>query len=431
MRYNPIDNQLFVQNRQRLAALLKPKALAILNANDPMPTNADGTMGFRQNNDLFYLTGVDQEETILVLFPDHPDEKFREVLFLRETNEEIAIWEGYKLTKEEAVQTTGMALKSIYWTSQFDKIVEQMVFEAERVYLNTNEHTRAEVAVQTRDARFIGRFRQQYPLHTLERVAPLMHQLRAIKLPQEIALINRAIDTTDKMFRRLLQFVKPGVWEYEIEAEMMHEFLRNRSRGAAYSPIIASGANACVLHYIDNSQECRAGDVVLLDLGAEYANYNADMTRSIPVSGRFTARQRDVYNAVLRVMNEAKQLLRPGNLWDEYHLEVGKIMESELISLGLLDREAVAKQDPDLPLYKKYFMHGTSHFLGLDVHDVGNKYRRFEPGMVFTVEPGIYIPNEKLGIRLENNVLITEAGNTDLMAQIPVEIEEIEELMNT
>jgi Xaa-Pro aminopeptidase len=306
-----------------------------------------------------------------------------------------------------------------------------MVFEAEYVYLNTNEHTRAEVAVQTRDARFIDWFRQHFPLHTLERVAPLMHQIRAIKSPHEITLINRAIRITDTMFRRLLNFVKPGVWEYEIEAEMMHEFLRNRSRGAAYSPIIASGANACVLHYIDNSQQCQAGDVILLDIGAEYANYNADMTRSIPVSGRFTDRQREVYSAVLRVMKEATQLLKPGNLWDDYHVEVGKIMESELIGLGLLDREAVAKQDLDAPLYKKYFMHGTSHFLGLDVHDVGNKYRRFESGMVFTVEPGIYIPAEKLGIRLENNILITESGNSDLMGQIPLEIDEIEELMNS
>jgi Xaa-Pro aminopeptidase len=305
-----------------------------------------------------------------------------------------------------------------------------MVYEAERVYLNTNEHTRADVLVQTRDARFIDWFRAHHPLHTLERVAPLMHQLRAIKLPQEVELINRAIHITDQMFRRLLRFVKPGVWEYEIEAEMMHEFLRHRSRGAAYTPIIASGANACVLHYIDNSQLCQDGDLLLLDLGAEYANYNADMTRSIPVNGRFTSRQRAVYEAVLRVMKAATQMLRPGNLWDEYHLEVGKIMESELIGLGLLDRTEVAKQNPDAPLYKKYFMHGTSHFLGLDVHDVGNKYRRFEPGMVFTCEPGIYIREEGLGIRLENNILITEEGNLDLMAQIPLEAEEIEELMN-
>jgi Xaa-Pro aminopeptidase len=431
MRYLPIDNQLFVRNRQRLTALLKPKSLVVVNANDIMPTNADGTMAFRQNNDLFYLTGVDQEETRLVLFPDHPDPKFREVLFLRETSELIEIWEGHKLTKAEAEQTTGITQKQIYWTHQFEQIFGQMIFEAENVYLNTNEHTRAGIVVQTQDARYIDEFRQKYPLHHLQRLAPLMHQLRAIKAPQEIALLQTAIDITDKMFQRLLKFIKPGVWEYEIEAEMLHEYLMNRSRGAAYTPIIASGANACVLHYIDNSAQCQDGDVILLDIGAEYANYNADMTRSVPVNGRFTERQRAVYNAVLRVLNESSQMLRPGNLWDEYHREVGKIMESELIGLGLLDAHDVAKQDPDSPLYKKYFMHGTSHFLGLDVHDVGNKYRRMEPGMVFTVEPGIYIPAEKLGIRLENNVVITESGCDDLMANIPLEADHIEELMNS
>lgn len=430
MRYLPIDSQLFVKNRQRLAALLKPKSLVVVNANDIMPTNADGTMVFRQNNDLFYLTGVDQEETRLVLFPEHPDPKFREVLFLRETSELIEIWEGHKLTKAEAEQVTGLSQKQIYWTHQFNQIFGQMVFEANHIYLNTNEHTRASVNVQTQDARYIAQFRDTYPLHQLERLAPLMHQLRAIKQPQELPLIQTAIDTTDKMFRRLLTFIKPGVWEYEIEAEMMHEFLRNRSRGAAYTPIIASGANACVLHYIENNQQCQDGDVILLDIGAEYANYNADMTRSVPVNGRFTARQRAVYDAVLRVMNEATQMLKTGNLWDEYHREVGKIMESELIGLGLLDRTDVQNQDPDAPLYKKYFMHGTSHFLGLDVHDVGNKYRKMEPGMVFTIEPGIYIREEKLGIRLENNILITESGNIDLMKHIPVEADEIEDLMH-
>ena len=430
MRYLPIDSHLFVQNRQRLTALLKPNSMVVVNANDIMPTNADGTMAFRQNNDLFYLTGVDQEETRLVLFPDHPNPKFHEVLFLRETSELIEVWEGHKLTKAEAEQVTGIPQKQVYWMSQFEQIFGQMVFEAEHVYLNTNEHTRADAAVQTRDARYIDAFRQQYPLHYLKRLAPLMHHLRAIKQPQEIKLIQTAIDTTESMFRRLLGFIRPGVWEYEIEAEMMHEFLRHRSRGVAYTPIIASGANACVLHYIDNSAQCNDGDVVLLDLGAEYANYNADMTRSVPVNGRFTNRQRAVYEAVLRVMKEVKQMLRPGNLWDDYHREVGKVMESELISLGLLDRTAVAAQDPDTPLYKQYFMHGTSHFLGLDVHDVGNKYRRMEPGMVFTVEPGIYIRTEKLGIRLENNVLITESGNVDLMANIPLDPDEIEALMN-
>ncbi|PRY44078.1 Xaa-Pro aminopeptidase [Spirosoma oryzae] len=430
MRYLPIANQLFVRNRERLAALLKPKSLVIVNANDILPTNADGTMAFRQNNDLFYLTGVDQEETRFLLFPEHPDPKFRAVLFLRETSELIEIWEGHKLTKAEAAQTTGLPESQIYWTHQFDTIFAQIVFEAEHVYLNANEHTRADVVVQTQDARYIEQFRNRYPLHRLERLAPLMHNLRAIKQPEEMPLLQTAIDTTDAMFRRLLTFVKPGVWEYEIEAEMMHEFLRRRSRGAAYNPIIASGANACVLHYIDNSAQCQDGDVILLDLGAEYANYNADMTRSIPVNGRYTPRQRAVYDAVLRVLRESSAMLKPGNLWDEYHREVGKIMESELIGLGLLDRDAVAAQDPDAPLYKKYFMHGTSHFLGLDVHDVGNKYRRMEPGMVFTVEPGIYIREEGLGIRLENNVVITETGNIDLMANIPIEADEIEELMN-
>lgn len=431
MRYLPINNQLFVRNRERLAALLKPKSLVIVNANDILPTNADGTMSFRQNNDLFYLTGVDQEETRFLLFPEHPDPKFRAVLFLRETSELIEIWEGHKLTKAEAAQTTGLPESQIYWTHQFDTIFAQIVFEAEHVYLNANEHTRADVVVQTQDARYIEQFRNRYPLHRLERLAPLMHNLRAIKQPEELPLLQTAIDTTDAMFRRLLTFVKPGVWEYEIEAEMMHEFLRRRSRGAAYNPIIASGANACVLHYIDNSAQCQDGDVILLDLGAEYANYNADMTRSIPVNGRYTPRQRAVYDAVLRVLRESSAMLKPGNLWDEYHREVGKIMESELIGLGLLDRDAVAAQDPDAPLYKKYFMHGTSHFLGLDVHDVGNKYRRMEPGMVFTVEPGIYIREEGLGIRLENNVVITETGNIDLMANIPIEADEIEELMNS
>lgn len=430
MRYLPINNQLFIQNRDRLAALLPARALAVFNANDIMPTNADGTMGFRQNADLFYLTGVDQEETQLVLFPDHPDEKYRMALFLRETNDHIAVWEGHKLTKAEAAETSGISEKQIYWTHQFESTFGQMVFEAERVYLNANEHTRNSSSVQTRDDRFIRWFKDLYPLHALGRVAPLMHQLRAIKLPIEVELIGTAIDITDKMFRRLLGFVKPGVWEFEIEAEMQHEFIRHRSRGPAYTPIIASGANACVLHYVENNQQCRAGDVLLLDIGAEYANYAADMTRVIPVSGRFTDRQRAVYNAVWRVMQEAKALLVPGNIWDEYHREVGKIMEGELIALGLLNRQDVAQQNPDAPLYKKYFMHGTSHFLGLDVHDVGNKYRRFEPGMVFTCEPGIYIPEEGLGIRLENNILITEEGNLDLMAKIPLDPDEIEALMN-
>ncbi|MFD1143195.1 aminopeptidase P family protein [Larkinella insperata] len=430
MKYTSISNELFIRNRRRLAELLKPKSLVVLHANDIMPTNADGSMGFRQSNDLFYLSGVDQEETILVLFPDHPDERFREVLFLRETNELIEIWEGHKLTKEEAEQTSGISRKTVFWTHEFERVFIQMVFEAEHIYLNTNEHTRNSSEVETRDARNIRQFREKYPLHHYERLAPLMHNLRAIKQPEEVTLLKEAVRITEDGFRRLLGFVKPGVWEYEIEAELLHEFVRQRSRGFAYEPIIATGPNACVLHYLQNNQQCQDGQVILLDVAAEYGNYNADLTRSIPVSGRFTDRQKAVYQAVLNVMKEATKMLVPGNLWDEYHKEVGKVMESELIGLGLLDRHEVAKQDPDAPLYRKYFMHGTSHFLGLDVHDVGNKYRRFESGMVFTCEPGIYIRQEGLGIRLENNILITDDGNIDLMASIPVEIEEIEDLMN-
>ncbi len=428
MRYSPINSALFIENRGRLSALLKPRALVILNSNDIMPTNADGSMGFRQNTDLFYLTGVDQEETILLIFPDHPDEKFREVLFLRETNELIAVWEGEKLTKQQGREVSG--IKTIYWTHQFENIFRNIVFEAETVYLNTNEHTRNESPVQTREARYVTEFKEKYPLHNLSRLAPLMHQLRAVKQPVEIELMQQACDITKLGFERLLKFVKPGVQEYEIEAELLHEFIRNRSKGFAYTPIIASGANACVLHYIQNDRPCKDGDVLLLDVAAEYANYGSDLTRSIPVNGKFTKRQRDVYNAVLRVFKAAKGMLVTGNLWDEFHVEVGKIMESELIGLGLITKDDIAKQDPDWPAYKKYFPHGTSHFLGLDIHDIGNKYRRFEPGNVFTCEPGIYIKEEGLGIRLENNILITADGNIDLMGHIPIEAEEIEDLMN-
>ncbi|GGB91421.1 aminopeptidase P family protein [Dyadobacter sediminis] len=428
MRYFPVDKSLFIENRRRLSELLKPKSLVVLNSNDIMPTSADGSMGFKQNPDLFYLTGVDQEETVLVISPDHPDEKFREVLFVRETNELIAVWEGEKLTKEQAREVSG--IQSVYWTHQYETIFQGIVFEAENVYLNTNEHTRNDSPVQTREARFVREFREKYPVHNLVRLAPIMHHLRAIKQPAEIGLLQKACEITGKGFERLLGFVKPGVQEFEVEAELLHEFVRSRSKGFSYQPIIASGANACILHYIQNNQPCKDGDILLLDVAAEYANYGADLTRSIPVNGRFSKRQREVYDAVLRVFKASKSMLVTGNIWDEYHKEVGKIMESELFGLGLLTKEAIEKQDPDWPAYKKYFPHGTSHFLGLDIHDVGNKYRRFEPGMVFTCEPGIYIREEGLGIRLENDILITEDGNLDLMSFIPIEADEIEDMMN-
>lgn len=428
MRYNPINPQLFIDNRKRLATMLKPGSVAVFNSNDILPTNADGSLPLRQNNDLFYLSGIDQEESVLVIFPHSHDPAHREILFLKETNDEIAIWEGAKHTKKSAYETSG--IKTVYWLQNFEKVFKSIVCEAENIYLNTNEHLRASIETETRDRRFINWMKENYPLHKYERVAPVMHVLRSVKSAWEIDLLQEAIDITEKGFRRVLSFVKPGVWEYEIEAEYMHEFLRNRSRGFAYTPIIASGFNACVLHYIDNNKPCKDGDLLLMDVGAEYANYNADMTRCIPVSGKFTPRQKEVYNAVLRVMREATKLLRPGTMLGDYHKEVGKIMEAELLKLKLITDTDIKNQNPDWPAYKKYFMHGTSHFLGLDVHDVGLWHKPIQSGMVFTVEPGIYIREENLGIRLENNILVTESGQKDLFASFPLKTDEIEDLMN-
>lgn len=428
MRYIPIAKRLYIKNRLKLTSLLKSKSLAVFNSNDIFPTNADGTMSFRQNNDLFYLSGIDQEETILVLSPEHPDPKFREILFIKETNEHIAVWEGQKLSKNEAREASG--IETIYWTSEFETIFNQLIFEAVNIYLNTNEHIRSDNKVQTRDDRFINWCKEKYPLHNYERVAPYMHDIRAIKEQEEVDQIQRACNITKLAFERILKFTKPGVKEYEIEAELWHEFIRNGSRGPAYQSIIASGKNACVLHYIDNNKTCRDGDLLLLDIGAEYGNYNADLSRTIPVNGRYTNRQKAIYNAVLRVFKTAKQMLVPGNTLNNLNKEVGLIMQEELIELGILNKDKVKSQDPTSPLYKKYFMHGTSHHLGLDVHDVGDRNRPFESEMVFTCEPGLYIPEENIGIRIENDILISSNGPIDLMQHIPIEIEEIEEIMN-
>ncbi len=427
MKYKSIDSKLFSENRLRFAKKLAANSIAVFNSNDIMPTNADGHMGFRQNADLFYLSGIDQEESILVIYPDAKDGAQREILFLKETNEHIAIWEGHKYTKEEATATSG--IKTIYWLHEFNTIFKQLMFRAQNVYLNTNEHTRAVIEVETRDARFINWCRQNFPLHSYHRLAPIMHQLRAIKSKHEIDLIQQACNITEKGFRRLLKFIKPGVMEYEIEAELIHEFIRNRSQGFAYGPIIASGGSACVLHYVENNKPCKNGDLILLDVAAEYGNYASDLTRCVPANGKFSKRQKEVYNAVLRVMRAATKMLVVGNTIEKYHVEVGKLMEKELIGLGLVDAKAVAKQDKNKPLYKKYFMHGTSHFLGLDVHDVGDFKRPLEEGMVFTCEPGIYITDENIGIRIENNILVTKKGPVDLMKNIPIEVDEIERLM--
>jgi len=429
MKYNPIQNDLFVKNRANFMAKMKPKSIAVFNSNDIYPISADSTMPFQQHRDIFYLSGVDQEESILLLFPDAVDATQREILFLKETNAHIAVWEGEKLTKEKAFTTSG--IKTVYWLQEFDKVFFELMTQADTIYFNTNEHYRQAVETQTREDRFILKTKAQFPAHTYAKSNPILQRLRSVKDPIEIALIQNACDITEKGMRRILNFVKPGVTEYEIEAEFMHEFLRNRSKGFAYTPIVASGNNANVLHYIENNQECKDGDLLLLDVGAEYANYSSDMTRTIPVNGRFTERQKQIYNAVLHVKNEATKMLTPGTLWKEYHVEVGKLMTHELLQVGLISKSDVQNEDPKWPAYKKYFMHGTSHHMGLDTHDYGILWEPMQANMVFTVEPGIYIPEEGFGIRLEDDVVIQQNGDPiNLMQNIPIEVEEIETLMN-
>lgn len=429
MKYHQIDRELFVANRSKFIQHMTSNTLAVFNSNDIYPISSDATMPFQQHRDIFYLSGVDQEESILVLFPTASNPTHREVLFLRETNETIAIWEGEKLTKAKAFETSG--IKTVYWLNQFPTIFKQLMAEAQGIYLNTNEHLRANTEVETREDRFIKQVKTDYPAHQVYKSAPILHKTRSIKEAVELALMQTACDITENGFRRVLNFVKPGVWEYEIEAEFAHEFLRNRSQGFAYTPIIASGKNACVLHYIENNQSCQDGDVILLDVGAEYANYSSDLTRCIPVNGRFTPRQKAVYNAVLHVKKEATKLLVPGTIMAEYHKQVGTLMEEQLVNLGLISLEDIKNQDAAWPAYKKYFMHGTSHFLGLDTHDVGLWHEPIQANMVFTVEPGIYIPEEGLGIRLEDDVVVQASGEPfNLMRNIPLEAEEIEELMN-
>lgn len=430
MKYNPIDRNLFIKNRKNFASAMQANSLAVFNSNDIYPVSADSTLPFAQHRDIFYLSGVDQEESILVIFPDCPKEKHREILFLKETNAHIAVWEGEKLTKEKAFETSGV--KTVYWLQDMEKIMFELMTQCDTVYINTNEHYRANVETETREDRFTKWLKNKYPAHSVAKSNPILQRLRSVKDKVELDIMQKACDITEKGFRRVLNFVKPNVWEYNIEAEFMHEFLNNRSKGFAYTPIIASGNNANVLHYIENNQQCKAGDLILMDVGAEYANYSSDMSRTIPVSGRFTDRQKAVYNAVNRVKEEATKLLVPGTLWEAYHVEVGKLMTSELLGLGLLDKADVQNENPDWPAYKKYFMHGTSHHIGLDTHDYGLLHEPMQANMVFTVEPGIYIPDEGFGIRLEDDVVVQERGEPfNLMRNIPIEVEEIEDLMNT
>lgn len=407
--------------------MLKPGSIVIVHSNDIFPTNADGVMPLRQNADLYYLTGVDQEETVLVLMPDAREARDREILFVKETSELIAIWDGEKLDKKQASALTGIS--RVEWAASFDSMLHQLVPQADHIYLATNEHLRACVAVETRNDRFIKQCQARYPLHRYERLAPLMHRLRITKQREEMSMIRKACDITEAGFRRVLGYIKPGVGEWEIEAEYLHEFVRRGSRGFAYQPIIGSERNACVLHYLANDRVCQDGELVLMDVAAEYGGWNSDMTRTVPVNGRFGKRQRQVYDAVLRVMRSASGLLRPGNTPGEYNKQVDELVEAELVGLGLIDAVAAKEQGPDKPLVKKYFMHGTAHHLGLDVHDVCPPHEPYAEGMVMTVEPGIYIREEGFGVRIENNILIGRDANIDLMETIPVEAGEIEDLM--
>ncbi len=428
MRYLPLDRNIFIENRKRFAAQLAPKSIAVFNSNDIYPTGADGTMPFRQASDIFHLSGIDQEESILVVFPDAFKPEHREILFLTETNDHIAIWEGEKLSKKGAFEVSG--IKTVYWLSEFEKIFKELMSHTENVYLNSNEHLRANTIVETREARFVKWCKKNYSLHTYKRSAPILHEVRAVKSSMEVAVMQTAADITTKGFNRVLKAIKPGITEYELEAEFMHEFLINRSRGFAYTPIIASGYNACVLHYIENNATCKDGDLILFDVGAEYGNYACDVSRAFPVNGRFTQRQKEVYNAVLRVQKAAIALLRPGTYLAEFHKEVGDLMTKELLDLKLIDSTDVKNQNPEWPAYKKYFMHGTSHFLGIDVHDVGLWTTPIKEGMVFTCEPGLYLPGENLGIRIEDDLVITKKGHINLTEDIPKEIEAIEDAMN-
>ena len=425
MRYRQINQQLFQKNRMEFSRLLLDDSIAIFNSNDLMPKNADQLMPFRQNSDLFYLSGVDQEETILIIIKKNS--QCRELLFIRETNENLKIWEGEKLSKDQAQKISG--INTVFWNTTFENKISELMRGIKHIYLNSNEHPRANVVVETRDARFKKWISIKYPDHIYKKSAYLLNRIRSVKTDEEIKLIQHACNITKRGVDRVFRCLKPGIYEYEIEAEIIHEFLINRSTGFAYEPIIASGKNACILHYNSNNSVCKKGDVILMDFGAEYANYSSDLTRCFPVGGKFSARQKRVYNSVLNVMIQAKNLLRPGVFLSEYEKQVGKLMEKELVDLGLISINSI-RRNLNPPSYKKYYMHGTSHHLGLDVHDVSCPESPLCSGMVLTCEPGIYIPEEGLGIRLENDILIGDKSNIDLMEHIPIEAGEIEDLLN-
>lgn len=427
MRYLPIDKNLFIENRKRFVENLIKKSVAIFHSADQSPRNGDQYHPFRQQSDMFYLSGIDQEKSILLLAPNHPNKKLREALFLIKTNEQIAIWEGHKYTMEEARATSG--IENIYWLDDYELNLKEIISEVDNVYLNRNEYPKFFPDAVERNHREGDKTMKVFPLHKYHRSFPILSKQRMIKSELEIELIKKACDITAKAFVKVLKTTKSGKFEFEVQAEIEYEFTTNRANGHGYAPIIASGKNGCVLHYVENDKECIDGDLMLMDFGAEYANYTADMSRTIPVNGKFSKRQKQCYNAVLKVFKELKKMYVPGTISTEINEAANKLMEKEMIDLGLFTAVEVENQDKEKPLFKKYFMHGVAHHIGLDVHDVGSKHEPFNPGMVLTCEPGIYIPEEGFGIRIENDILITENNPIDLMEDIPIEAEDIEEIM--
>ena len=430
MKYKPLNNSIYKRNRLNFMDQMKGSSMAIFNSNDIYPVSADTELPFEQHRDIFHLTGIDQEETILILYPSSKDNKTRENLFIRRSDEHTKIWEGEKLSKDLATKLSGV--ENVHFVEDFKNILHSISNKVDTFYINKNEHYRANSPVETREDRFINWLLKKYPAHKVAKSNPILQRLRSIKHLDEINQIKKACQITKKGFDRVLRFVKPDVWEYQIEAEFIHEFINNSSKGFAYTPIIASGINNNVLHYIKNNKQCKDGDLILMDVGAEYGNYSSDMTRTIPVSGRFSKRQKEVYNSVLQVKNEATKLLTIGNNWKNFHEQVGEIMTQELFKIGLIDKNDIKNETKNNPAYKKYFMHGTSHHLGLDTHDYGLLEDPFQENMVFTVEPGIYIPKEGFGIRLEDDVVIQSKGEPlNLMSDIPIIADEIEYIMNS
>lgn len=429
MRYKPLNNTIYKRNRLNFLNQMRENSMAVFNSNDTYPVSADTELPFEQHRDIFYLTGIDQEETILILYPSSKDKKHREILFIRKSDKHTKIWEGEKLSKDFASKLSG--IESVHFVDDFKSILHSITSKVDTFYINKNEHYRANSPVETREDRFINWLLKKYPAHKVAKSNPILQRLRSIKHKDEIEQIKKACEITNKGFKRVLKFIKPNVYEYEIEAEFIHEFINNSSKGFAYSPIIASGNDNNVLHYIKNNKVCKKGELILMDVGAEYGNYSSDMTRTIPVSGKFSKRQREVYESVLSVKNEATKLLKSGNNWKNFHEQVGEIMTSELLKIKLIDKVDIKNETKKNPAYKKYFMHGTSHHLGLDTHDYGLLEDPFQENMVFTVEPGIYIPDEGFGVRLEDDVVIQSKGEPiNLMKDIPIEPDHIEELMN-